>query len=258
MTSQTSQSMRGKVALVTGASSGIGRDVALTFAERGASVVLVSLRQTERGQQTVAEIEALGGKAIYVQADVASEDSARMLVEKTVSAYGRLDYACNNAGYDGPFSTIDSYDSDEFRRIIGVNMDGVFFGMKHQAAQMLKQGGGAIVNISSLFGGRGYRLMAPYSAAKHAVNGMTKTAAIDYATLGIRVNAVAPGAILTPMLETIIQQHPGQADAAVQAIPMKRMGQASEVAKAVVWLCSEDASYITGQVIGVDGGLSAG
>jgi NAD(P)-dependent dehydrogenase (short-subunit alcohol dehydrogenase family) len=140
---------------------------------------------------------------------------------------------------------------------MGVNLDGVFFGMKHQARHMLAHGGGAILNVSSVFGQRGYQLMTPYCGAKHAVNGMTKTAAIDYATAWIRVNALAPGAILTPMMAAIIENHPGQADAANDAVPMKRLGRPEEVANTIVWLCSEEASDITGQVIGVDGGLSA-
>jgi NAD(P)-dependent dehydrogenase (short-subunit alcohol dehydrogenase family) len=254
---QRMNTMGGRAAVVTGSSSGIGQAVAIAFAQRGASVTVVANNNLEGGQDTVRQIEEAGGEAILVQVDIAREDGAEMLVERTVQAFGRLDYACNNAGFDGAFSTVADFSSEEYRKVIGVNLDGVFFGMKHQSRWMLGHGGGAIVNVSSILGTFGDKLKAPYCAAKHGVHGITKSAAIDYARSNIRVNALAPGAILTPMFAAIMKEQPEQADLAITAIPMGRMGRPEEIAKTVVWLCSDEASYITGQVIGVDGGLSS-
>lgn len=245
--------MTGKVALVTGAGSGLGAATAEAFAAAGASVV-VSDVDAAGGAGTVERIEAAGGAATFVACDVAVEDEVRALVDRTVSTYGGLDFAYNNAGIEGhQFSTVDMPDA-EFRRVIDVNLFGVFYCMKHEVGPMLERGGGVIVNCSSTAGFRGYPALMPYVASKHAVAGMTKSAALEYAAQGIRVLSIHPAAIETPMIARAMADNPELATAIENMHPIGRVGQPREIADVVVFLCSEGASFMTGTQVVVDGG----
>jgi NAD(P)-dependent dehydrogenase (short-subunit alcohol dehydrogenase family) len=254
----TEQRFSGKVALVTGGASGIGRACAQLFAREGASVV-VSDVALEGGEQTVGLIEEDGGQASFVEADVSKASQVEALVGRTVETYGRLDYAFNNAGIEGPMATNTAdYTEEDWDRVIAVNLKGVWLCMKHEIPQMLSQGAGSIVNNSSVEGLVGLQGTSAYAASKHGVVGLTKTAALEYAQSGIRVNAVCPGLIRTPMVERYTG---GDAETEAQwaAIfePVGRMGSSEEVAEAVVWLCSEAASFVTGHAMAVDGGFLA-
>ncbi len=246
--------MRGRVALVAGASKGIGAVTAAAFAAAGASVVLAA-RDVEALRSVAARIGADGGEAIAVGCDVADADSVASLVDQAVGRYGRLDAAFNNAT-DGPLpAPLAEIDIAAFDRGIATNIRGTFLGMKYQIPAMLAGGGGTIVNMASVAGINGTANLAAYVAGKAGIIGLTKVAALDYADQGIRVNVVAPGPILTHHLEAA---GPRAQQLAGQSTPMRRTGRASEVAQAVVWLCSEAASFITGTVIPIDGGQSAG
>ncbi|HUZ51378.1 MAG TPA: glucose 1-dehydrogenase [Streptosporangiaceae bacterium] len=246
--------MHGRVALVAGASKGIGAVTAAAFAAAGASVVLAS-RDLEALNSVAARIEADGGEAIAVRCEVTDAESVRSLVEQAVGHYGRLDAAFNNAT-DGPLpAPLAEIDIAEFDRGIATNIRGTFLGMKFQIPAMLASGGGAIVNMASVAGINGTANLAAYVAGKAGIIGLTKVAALDYADQGIRVNVVAPGPILTHHLEAA---GPQAQQLAGQSTPMRRTGRASEVAQAVLWLCSEASSFITGSVIPIDGGQSAG
>jgi NAD(P)-dependent dehydrogenase (short-subunit alcohol dehydrogenase family) len=252
------QQFSGKVALVTGGASGIGRACSQLFAKEGASVV-VSDVAVEDGEETVRLIEEDGGEASFVEADVSKAAEVEALVGRAVEAYGRLDYAFNNAGIEGSMATNTAdYSEEDWDRVIGVNLKGVWLCMKHEIPQMLRQGGGSIVNNSSVEGLVGLQGPSAYAASKHGVVGLTKTAALEYAQSGIRVNAVCPGLIRTPMVERYTE---GDAETEAQwaAIfePVGRMGSAEEVGEAVVWLCSEAASFVTGHAMAVDGGYVA-
>ena len=252
------QRFSGKVALVTGGASGIGRACAQLFASEGASVV-VSDVALEGGHETVRLIEEDGGEAFFVEADVSKAAQVEALVGGTVEAYGHLDYAFNNAGIEGRMATNTAdYLEEDWDRVIAVNLKGVWLCMKHEIAHMLRQGGGSIVNNSSVEGLVGLQGTSAYAASKHGVVGLTKTAALEYAQSGIRANAVCPGLIRTPMVERYTG---GDAETEAQwaAIfePVGRMGSSEEVAEAVVWLCSEAASFVTGHAMAVDGGFLA-
>jgi NAD(P)-dependent dehydrogenase (short-subunit alcohol dehydrogenase family) len=246
-------SMQGKVALVTGAASGLGRATAETFAGAGASVVVADI-DAGGGAETVQGITGAGGSAAFVACDVSQEESVRELVEQTVSTYGGLDFAYNNSGIEGHPAPVTEMTDTEFRRVLDVNLFGVFYGMKHEIPKMLERGGGVIVNCSSTAGLRGYPSLMPYVASKHAVAGMTKTAALEYATQGIRVLSIHPAAIDTPMVERAISENEQLANAVAQMHPIGRIGQPREIADVVVFLCSEGASFMTGSQIVVDGG----
>jgi len=249
-----------KVALVTGGGSGIGRASALAFAREGAKVIIADVNVTG-GEETVQLIQAAGGAAIFVQADVSQAAEVAALVKKGVEIYGRLDCALNNAGIQGEIQQTAECSEENWDRIIATNLTGVWLSMKHEIPYMLKQGGGAIVNIASNFGLVGSRGMPAYTASKHGVVGLTKTAALEYARLGIRVNAVCPGPTQTPLVDRVLSQQPQIANQIVEAIkarePMGRMGQPEEIADAVVWLCSEAASFVTDIALAVDGGFVA-
>jgi NAD(P)-dependent dehydrogenase (short-subunit alcohol dehydrogenase family) len=246
--------MQGRVALVAGASKGIGAATAEAFAAAGAAVVL-GARDTAALESVAKRIEADGGRAIPVRTNVADADSMRALVDAAVSAYGRLDAAFNNAT-DGPLpAPLADIDVDEFDRGIATNIRGTFLGMKFQIPAMLAGGGGAIVNMASIAGLNATANLAAYVAGKAGIIGLTKVAALDYADQGIRVNVVAPGPILTHHLEAAGQEAQRQAGLST---PMRRTGQAAEVASAVLWLCSAQSSFITGTVLPIDGGQSAG
>lgn len=247
----------GKIALITGASSGIGRAAALAFAHDGARVV-VSDVDRERGSQVVEEIISVGGGAIFVGCDVAREEDVQEMVRVTMDRFGRLDCAVNNAGIGGTQASISAYSAAEWQRVVDINMNGVFYCLKHEIPAMLQGGGGAIVNVSSILGTVTFPQAPAYVAAKHAVQGMTQAAAVDYATRGIRVNAVNPGFIETPMLSSAgIQGGSPLHDFIVSKHPIGRLGQPEEVAAAILWLCSAEASFVTGTSLLVDGGYTA-
>ena len=246
----------GKVALVTGASSGIGRATALAFAREGARVV-VSDVVINGGNETVQLIKNAGGEATFVKADVAQATEVEALIQQTLTTYGRLDCAHNNAGISGPLTTVVDTAESKWDRVIAINLKGVWLCMKHELQQMLKQGSGAIVNTASGAGLVGIAGASAYVASKHGVLGLTKTAALEYAKSGIRVNAVCPGVIDTPMVQRLTDRHPSAAEVMVAGHPIGRVGKAEEIAEAVIWLCSEAASFVTGHALSVDGGYVA-
>lgn len=247
----------GKVAVVTGASSGIGRATALAFAREGASVVVAD-RYEAGGQETVVMIRDQGGTAIHVTGDVSRDAEVAQLTDATIRTYGRLDYACNNAGVEGTQAPTADYPADQWDRVLAVNLTGVWLCMKHEIPAMLANGGGAIVNMASILGVVGFANAAAYTAAKHGVIGLTKVAAIEYATQGIRVNAVCPAFIATPMLERAGITEGTEMYAMLAGLhPIKRLGTPEEIAEAVLWLCSDKASFVTGHAMLVDGGYVA-
>jgi NAD(P)-dependent dehydrogenase (short-subunit alcohol dehydrogenase family) len=248
--------LEGKVALVTGAASGIGRAAALAFAQEGASVV-VSARSVDGGQETVGLIRASGGEATFVRADVSIASEVAAQVRAAVDKYGRLDCAHNNAGVSGTGFLPHEYPDDLWDRNIAVNLTGVWRCLKYEVVQMLRQSGGAIVNTSSIGGLIGVPMSIGYAASKHGVIGLTKSAALAYAQNGIRVNAVCPGYIRTPMLAAIMAQRRGYEAAVIATEPIGRLGSPEEVAGLVVWLCTDAASFMTGAALPVDGGFTA-
>ena len=243
----------GKVALVTGGGSGIGRQACLVFCREGAQVV-VSDVTVEGGEETLSLIKQAGGEAVFIKADVAQAAEVEALVAKTVEAYGRLDCAYNNAGIAGRTARVADDTEENWERILSINLKGVWLCLKYEIAHMLKQGGGAIVNTASGAGLIGVRRTGAYVASKHGVVGLTKTAALEYAKANIRVNAVCPGPIDTPMLRGASER---VIDAMAAAQPNGRLGQPQEIAEAVVWLCSDAASFVTGHPMPVDGGYVA-
>jgi NAD(P)-dependent dehydrogenase (short-subunit alcohol dehydrogenase family) len=246
-----------KVALVTGGSSGIGRAAALAFARAGARVVVGDVNEAG-GAETRRAIQDQGVEAMFLPADVSSAYEVEKLVRETVRAFGRLDCAFNNAGISGSGALTHQYDEELFDRLLAVHLKGVWLCMKHEIGQMLDQGGGAIVNTSSIAGLIGYRNGAPYAAAKHGVIGLTRTAALEYAEAGIRVNAVCPGSIETAMFERAVAvRGEGARELFRSQHPIGRFGAPEEVAEAVVWLCSDAASFVTGYALPVDGGWTA-
>lgn len=248
----------GKVALVTGGASGIGRATALTFAREGAKLIIADMNE-DGGQQTVHMITENGGEATFVQVDVTSAAQIEAMISKAVETYGRLDCSFNNAGTEGTtmVSTID-YKEDDWNRVLSINLTGVWLCMKYELTQMLKQGGGAIVNTASVAGLVGSKgAGSAYAASKHGVVGLTKTAALEYAKQGIRVNCVCPGVIRTPMMERMLTRTPELEQQYIAAEPIGRLGLPEEIAESVVWLCSDAASFVTGHTMTVDGGMVA-
>jgi len=248
----------GKVALVTGAASGIGRASALAFGRDGARVV-VSDVDPRGGAETVRLIQAAEGEAHFLEADVADEGQVQALIDGCIDVYGRLDFAHNNAGIGAPPAPLHETDLASFQRVLSVNLTGVWLCLKHEARVMLPQGSGAIVNTASLAGLIGFPMNVAYSASKHAVIGITRTAALEYAQAGIRVNAVCPAFIQTPMVEGyLVAAGPRMSlERLARMQPMGRIGTPEEVAQAVVWLCSDSAAFITGIALPIDGGTTA-
>jgi NAD(P)-dependent dehydrogenase (short-subunit alcohol dehydrogenase family) len=242
-----------KVAIVTGASSGIGRVAAVALAKEGVRVSLAARRDKE-GEETLRLVKEPGGEGIFVKTDVSKEDDLRALVEKTVKIYGRLDYAFNNAGVVEDPEPFANKTSSIFDKIMNVNVKGVWLSMKYEIQQMLKNGGGAIVNNSSVYGVIGNPQLPIYAASKHAVLGLTKSAALEYGKAGIRINAIAPGAIETEMMEQSIGNNKQLREALVALHPIGRAGKPEEIANAVAWLLSDKASFLTGHTLLVDGG----
>lgn len=246
--------MDGKVAIVTGAASGIGRATAVLFARKGAKVVVADWKD---GADTVREITDAGGEAIFMQVDVSDSSQVADMVRKTVETYGGLDYACNNAGIEGLMGATAECTEENWDRTIGINLTGVWLCMKNEIPEMLKRGGGSIVNMASVAGLVGFQGLPAYCASKGGVVLLTKAAALEYAKQGIRVNAICPGVIRTAMVDRVIGGDP-QAEAAFTAMePIGRLGTPDEIAHAVVWLCCDASSFTTGTAIPVDGGFVA-
>jgi NAD(P)-dependent dehydrogenase (short-subunit alcohol dehydrogenase family) len=245
----------GKVALVTGGGSGIGRASARAFAEAGAAVAVCDIER-EAAEDTVAAIADLGGTAVAFVADVTQPGEVQNLIGEIEKAMGRVDLAHNNAGIAGPSAKVAKYPEEDFVRVLTLDLAAVFYCMKYEIQAMLRTGGGAIVNTASFAGIVGVPRLAGYVAAKHGVVGLTKTAALEYAAEGIRVNCVCPGSTRTAMTEEYIRRQPGLEGALAGVTPLRRLAEVDEIARAVVWLCSDDASFVIGHALPVDGGAT--
>ena len=245
---------KNKVAIVTGGSFGIGKATAIAFAKKGAKVAVVDWVEDS---ETVNAIKALGGEAIFIKCDVSKTEDVKAMIEKTISTFGRLDYAFNNAGIEGSNGTTQECTEENWDKTIAVNLKGIWLCMKHEIPEMLKQGKGVIINCASIAGLVGFPGLPAYVASKHGVIGLTKTSALECAKLGIRVNAVCPGAIKTPMIDRITGNKKEVEEQFAGMEPIGRLGQPEEVANAVLWLCSDEASFVTGHAMAVDGGWVA-
>ncbi len=246
-----------QVVLITGAGSGIGRATAVAFAQAGASVVVSDINDAT-GKQTVDLIKAAGGNAAYIQCNVANPQQHEAVVAFCLNTFGRLDVAVNNAGIGGRFARLIDQAVADWEQMMAVNLGGVFYGMQAQIRQMLQQPeGGRIVNVSSIAGVKGMPMGAPYSAAKHGVIGLTKTAALEYVKKNIRVNAICPVYTHSAMVQDLVDTAPEMEERMRRMIPMGRFGQPEEIAQAIMWLCTPENSFYTGQAIQLDGGTTA-
>jgi NAD(P)-dependent dehydrogenase (short-subunit alcohol dehydrogenase family) len=250
------QQFSGKVALVTGGASGLGRGSAIALAQEGAKVVVADVAASE-AEVTAQAITAAGGQAIFVKADVTKSSEVEAMVQATVKAFGRLDFALNSAGIDGVRARAADYPEDVWQQVINLNLTGVFLCMKSELAVMLKQSSGVVVNMSSVAGVTGFPGYAAYTASKHGVIGLTKTAAIDYAKVGIRVNAICPAYTSTPMLARMLEQHSDLEAKLISRVPLRRLGTTAEIAQAAIYLFSDAAAFITGHSLVMDGGIMA-
>jgi NAD(P)-dependent dehydrogenase (short-subunit alcohol dehydrogenase family) len=246
----------GQVDLVTGAASGMGLATARAFAQAGAAVTLADISK-DALQQAVDQIKSIGGNAIAVLCDVADEAQVAVMVERTVTEFGRLDAALNNAGIQVQSSEVADQSAEDYDRVNAINLRGVWACMKHELQQMRRQGSGAIVNCSSIGGLVGRAELAAYHGSKHGVIGLTRSAALEYAARSIRVNAVCPGTIDTPMVSSMLEKGMLAMDDLLRDLPMKRLGKGEEIAHAVLWLCSSGSTFVTGQALAVDGGFTA-
>ncbi len=249
--------MKDKVALVTGASSGIGRAIALSFVGKGASVMVADVDENG-GMETVKMIEGAGGKGAFFKADVSKEEDVDAMIAETVKSFGGLNFAANNAGIEGAPAPITDTLTKDWNLTIAINLTGVFLCLRAEINYMKDNGGGAIVNTSSIAGLKGYENLAPYVASKHGVTGLTRAAALETAKQGIRINSVHPGAIKTPMIARIEEEMPEMFEGIAEMHPIGRIGEPKEVGDAVVWLCSDEASFVTGHQMAIDGGVVAG
>jgi NAD(P)-dependent dehydrogenase (short-subunit alcohol dehydrogenase family) len=258
MSNKNTNLFSGKVALITGASSGIGKATAFLFAQNGVRTVLTDISEAD-GQKVAAEIvKTFDTPSVFIKCDVSKSAEVKKLIEQTVSHFGRLDYAFNNAGIEGITNTTSECTEENWDKTINTNLKGVWLCMKYEIEQILKQGhGGAIVNCSSIAGLVGFTGIPAYSASKHGVLGLTKTAALEYAKSGIRINAVCPGVIETPMIDRFTGGDPKAAAQMSASEPIGRMGHPEEIAEAVFWLCSERSSFVTGHSLVADGGWVA-
>jgi NAD(P)-dependent dehydrogenase (short-subunit alcohol dehydrogenase family) len=244
-----------KVVLITGGTSGLGRDAARAFAREGAKVVLTG-RRVEAGEEAISEIRKEGGEAIFIRAEVSEAPDVQASIQACVNTYGGLDCALNNAGIDGTLMVpMADYKKEVWDQVVTTNLTGTFLSMKYEIPEMLKRGGGSIVNMSAMAGLRsGRRTGAAYNATKHGIIGLTTTGAVEYAAQGIRVNAVCPALIQTPMSEATFLKDEAMVQKAIQMYPLGRIGRPEEVTSIVLWLCSSEATFITGAAIPVDGG----
>lgn len=246
----------GKTAIVTGGSFGIGRAAAVSFAARGANVVVADIIE-DKDQETLKLVRAAGSEGMFVQCDVSNEANVKTLIDETIVRFGRLDFAFNNAGIEGILAPTHECTTDNWEKVMNINLKGVWFCMKYELLQMLKQGSGAIVNNASIAGMIGFPNIPAYVASKHGVIGLTKTAALEYAKTGIRINVVCPGAIKTPMIDRFTGNNKDAEKGFESKEPVGRLGRPEEVAETVIWLCSSASSFITGDAIPVDGGWTA-
>jgi len=250
-----------QVALITGGASGIGKATALKLASRGINVV-ISGRREELGAAAVKEIEAVatgGAKVRFIRNDVTDEDDAKAMIARIVSEFGRLDMAVNNAGISNETASLNRSDSSKFSAMVDTNVLGLYYCMKHEITQMLAQGKGSIVNLASIAGLNGMPWAGAYAATKHAVAGLTKSAALDHAAQGVRINGVAPGAVKTDIIAAQLEGNdPNYNEQTISAMhPMNRLGRPDEIANGIVWLLSDEASFVTGHIIAIDGGFTA-
>ena len=245
-----------KVVLITGAASGIGRETAVQLAKAGATLFLSDINEAG-GQETVEMITSKGEKAAFFKADVSKAAEVKAMTDACVAEYGRIDCAFNNAGIEGSSARLVDVEEDIYDAIMDINVKGVWLCMKYQIPQMISQGGGTIVNTASVAGIVGSHSLSVYGASKHAVVGLTRSAAIEYVRKGVRINAVCPAVIRTPMVERGFQESPLFVEATLKANPMRRLGEADEVAKAVMWLLSDESSFTNGATLTVDGGFTA-
>lgn len=253
--------MKNKVALITGGATGIGKQTALKLVSQGITVV-ISGRREEIGIKTVSEIETvstLGAKVLFIQNDVTNEAHVKAMIEQIVATFGSLDMAVNNAGIFNESATINNSDTDSFKAMINTNVLGLYYCMKYEIAQMLKQGNGSIVNLASIAGLNGILFTGTYCSTKHAVVGLTKSAALDHATQGIRVNGIAPGAARTAIIaKDLDNETEHYNESSVTAMfPMNRIADPAEIANGIAWLLSDEASFVTGHILSVDGGFQA-
>lgn len=246
--------LENKVAIVTGGSSGIGKAIAILFARNGAKVVVSDIDE-EGGNKVTESIRQSGGTGIFVKADTSLPEENEKLVQETIREFGHLHIAVNNAGIGGPIAPVGEYPIDGWNKVIAINLAGVFYGMRYQIPEMLKTGQGSIINMASILAKVGTKGSAAYVAAKHGVLGLTETAAIEYANQHIRVNAIGPGYIITPLVEKALNEETRKA--LVSLHPMGRLGEAEEVAELALWLASDKASFVTGSYYNVDGGYLA-
>lgn len=247
---------KNKTALITGAGGGIGRATALAFATKGANIVVSDINE-EGGQETVAMIKKIGAKAIFVAANVAQKEAVQNLIKETIAAFETIDFAINNAGIGGPYAPTAHYTDEDWDKVIAINQTGVFYCMREELAAMKAQKSGVVVNISSMAGLKALPNTIAYVASKHAVLGMTKTAALEYAKYGVRVNAVCPVFTHSNLLDGMLEQNPGINEMLLKTIPLRRFGQPEDIANAILWLCDGESSFVTGLCLPVDGGSGA-